>query len=103
MRRRTLKKSCVTRLGDLLDFGQQLVCPNLPHSLEIFVKVSKSVIFLVKSFLGNFYRHLAIFFVLVTLKKSDSVLRFKQSRFLEGSRPPRTHERFYPDLTPYER
>ena len=31
---------------------QQLICPNLP----------KSLIFLVKSFLGNFYRHLAIFF-----------------------------------------
>ena len=36
--------------------------PNLPHSWAIFVKVSKSIIFLVKSFLGNFYRHLAIFF-----------------------------------------
>ena len=22
----------VTRLGNLLDFGQQLICPNLPHS-----------------------------------------------------------------------
>ena len=22
----------VTRFGDLLDFGQQLICPNLPHS-----------------------------------------------------------------------
>ena len=32
--------------------------PNLPHS---FVKVSKSNIFLVKSFLSNFYRHLVIF------------------------------------------
>ena len=40
---------------------QQLFCPNLPHSWAIFVKVSKSLIFLVKSFLGNFYRHLAIF------------------------------------------
>ena len=28
----------------------------------MFVKVSKSLIFLVKSFLGNFYRHLAIFY-----------------------------------------
>ena len=27
----------------------------------IFVKVSKPIIFLVKSFLGNFYRHLSIF------------------------------------------
>ena len=41
---------------------QQVVCPNLPHSQAIFVKVSKSLIFLVKSFLGNFYRHLANFY-----------------------------------------
>ena len=40
---------------------QQLICPNLPYSLAIFVKMSKSIIFLVKSFLGNFHRHLAIF------------------------------------------
>ena len=31
-----------------------MICPNLPHSLVIFVKVSKSIIFLVKIFLGNF-------------------------------------------------
>ena len=42
----------VTRLGNLFDFGQLF---------EAFVKVSKSIIFLVKSFLGNIYRHLAIF------------------------------------------
>ena len=36
--------------------GQQLVCPNLPHSL----------ILQMKSFLGNFYIHLATF-LLVTL------------------------------------
>ena len=35
---------------------QQLICPNLPHSWPIFVKLSKSIIFLMKSFLGNFYR-----------------------------------------------
>ena len=59
----------VTRLGDLLDCGQlfkafadNLICPNLPHSLAIYVTVSKSFIFLVKSVLGNFYRHLAIFY-----------------------------------------
>ena len=45
---------------------QQLFCPNLTHSLAIFVKVSKSLIFLVKSLSGNFYRHLATF-LLVTL------------------------------------
>ena len=37
---------------------QQLFCPNLPHSQAIFVKVSKSITFLVKSILGNFYRQL---------------------------------------------
>ena len=42
-------------------FWQQLICPNLSHSYGIFVKESKSIIFLVKSFLGKFYRYLAIF------------------------------------------
>ena len=45
-----------------LSLWQQLVCPNLPHSQTILVKVSKCLIFLVKSFLVKFYRHLAIFF-----------------------------------------
>ena len=40
---------------------QQLICPNLPRSETFLVKVSKSFIFLVKSFLGNFYRHSAFF------------------------------------------
>ena len=59
--------SSVTILGDFLTLGnfkslwQQLISPNLSHSNAIFVKVSKSIIFLVKSFLGNFYGHLAIF------------------------------------------
>ena len=46
------------------NFLKPLATTNLPKSptyLGIFVKVSKSIIFLVKSFLGNFYRHLAIF------------------------------------------
>ena len=43
-------------------FFQHLICPNLSHSYWIFIKESKSIIFLVKSFLGKFYRHLAIFF-----------------------------------------
>ena len=30
--------------------------------MEFFIKVLKSIIFPVKSFLGNFYRHLAIYF-----------------------------------------
>ena len=45
--------------------SKPLATINLPKSLTflaIFVKVSKSIIFLVKSCLGNFYRHLAIFF-----------------------------------------
>ena len=40
---------------------QQLYYPNCPHCWAIFVKVPKSFIFLVKSYLGNFNRHLAIF------------------------------------------
>ena len=36
-----------------------MFCPNCPHCWAFFVKVSKSFIFLVKSFLGNFYRLLA--------------------------------------------
>ena len=54
----------VTRLGDLLDFGQvfKINLPKSPSFLGIFVKVSKYIIFLVKSFLGNFYGHLAIIF-----------------------------------------
>ena len=51
----------MTRLGDLLDFGQLFKAfssnyftqINL-HCYAIFVKLSKSFIFLVKSFLGNF-------------------------------------------------
>ena len=38
---------------------QQLICPNLSHSKAIFV--SKAIIFIEKSFWGNFYRHFAIF------------------------------------------
>ena len=49
-------------MGDLLDFGQVFKAfgPNFPHSWAIFVKVSKSISFLVKSFLGNSYRYLAM-------------------------------------------
>ena len=59
----------MTRLGDLLDFGQLFKAfgnnqfAQISHILRhFFVKVSKSIIFLVKSFLGKIYRHLAIFF-----------------------------------------
>ena len=63
-----LMSNSVTRLGDILDFGQvlkPLATINLPKSptfLGNFVKVSKSIIFPVKSFLDNFYGHLANFF-----------------------------------------
>ena len=46
------------------NFSKPLATINLPKSpklLGIFVKVSKSLIFRVKSFLGNSYRHSAIF------------------------------------------
>ena len=49
-------------LASFQSLCQQLICPNLPHSKAILVKVSKSIILLVKSFQGNFYRHLSIFF-----------------------------------------
>ena len=57
----------VTRVGAFLTLGsflKPLETINLSKSLTFlrnFVNVSKSFIFLVKSFLGNFYRHLAIF------------------------------------------
>ena len=38
-----------------------LFCPNCPYFSAIIEKMSKSFIFQVKSFLGNFYRHLATF------------------------------------------
>ena len=58
----------VTRLGDLLHFGQLFkACginyfAQITHILGNFVKLLKSFILLVKSFLANFYRHLAIFY-----------------------------------------
>ena len=59
----------VTRLGDLLDIGKHFKAHgnnNFAQSantfLAIFVNLSKSFILLEKSFLGNFYRHLAIFY-----------------------------------------
>ena len=56
----------VTRLGDFLGFGQLFKSfGNNKFAqiiLRLFVKVSKYIIFQMKSFLGNFYRHLAIFF-----------------------------------------
>ena len=40
----------------------KIILPILPTFLSIFLKVSKSFIALVKSFLGNFYRLLATFY-----------------------------------------
>ena len=60
---------------------QKLICPNLPHSQAIFVKVSKSLIFLVKSFLGKFYRHLAIFTGHTVVGKSYYLLSFLPQPF----------------------
>ena len=55
------KARSVTRLGDFLDFGQLLQAlgnnkfAQISHILEhFFVKVSRYIIFLVKSFLGIF-------------------------------------------------
>ena len=39
-----------------------MFCPHRPHFRHFFVKVSKCFNFLIKSFLGNFYRHLATFY-----------------------------------------
>ena len=53
----------VTRLGNLLDFGQLFkACGDnyfakIAHIFRQFLGI-----FLVKSFLGNFYRHLAKFY-----------------------------------------
>ena len=60
--------SSVTRLGNLLDFGTLFKAfannylPKTPTFFSNFCKGAKSLIFLVKSFWGNFYRHLAIIF-----------------------------------------
>ena len=64
--------------------------PKSPTFLVIFVKVSKSIIFLVKSFLGNFYRHLPIFlvtlllsypFLVCALYLLDKIRYFKTSNY----------------------
>ena len=49
-------------LGNLSKPVTPIILPKLPRFFGIFVKLSKSVIFLVKSFLGNFYRHLVTFY-----------------------------------------
>ena len=49
-------------LGNFLKPLATIILPKSNTFLGKFLKVSKSIIFLVKSFLGNFYRHLAIFY-----------------------------------------
>ena len=58
------EEGSVTRY-DLGNFLKPLATINLPKSQTFFCnfcKVVKSIIFLAKNFLGNFYRHLAIIF-----------------------------------------
>ena len=55
---------------------QQFYCPNYPYFRWFFVKVSKSLIFLVKSFLSNFYRHLATFYWSHCLPMTFQLLTF---------------------------
>ena len=71
-------------MGDLLDFGQVFKAfgPNFPHSWAIFVKVSKSISFLVKSFLGNSYRYLAIIFLVTLMPRYEAVAAVVELPFL---------------------
>ena len=50
-----------------------------------FLKLSKSIIFLVKSFLGNFYRHLAIFFWSHCSQAKPGALVIVRERFWKKS------------------
>ena len=59
------------------------IYPNHPHCWAIFVKVSKSFIFLVKSFLGNFFRHLVIFICPHWLGKVHSSLSKQSSKLFQ--------------------
>ena len=69
----------MTRLGDLFDFGNfskpvaTISLPKSPTFLGNFYNVSKSLIFIVKSFLGNFDRHLATFYWSHSLRPLTSV------------------------------
>ena len=75
----------VTRLGNLLDFGQvlkPLATINLPKSptfLGNFCKGVKNYHFSNENILGNFYRHLAIFFWSRCLPTMPSAFAPKQS------------------------
>ena len=62
-------RTSMTRLSDLLHFGQLFKAygdknfAKIAHIFRQFFKLSKSFIFLVKSFLGNLYRYLANFLI----------------------------------------
>ena len=80
----------MTRLGDFLHFGQLFkACGNtyfahIAHMFgQIFVEVSKYFIFLVKSFLGNFNRHLATFYWSLWLSRMDRLKEHHASRMLQ--------------------
>ena len=87
------------------NFLKRLATINLPKShtfLSNFLKVSKSIICLVKSFLGNFYGHLAIFFwslcspcksVNVVIQISASILRF--DRRCDHDKSQRKHSGYF--------
>ena len=70
----------VSRLSDFLHFGQlfkPLATISFAKSLTfiaIFVTVPKSLIFLVKSILGNFYRHFVIFIRSSEIRRLKSVM-----------------------------
>ena len=63
-----LLPTSVTRLGNLMDFGQlfkafgKINLPKSPTFLGNFCKGVKISFFLVESVLGNFYRHLTTFY-----------------------------------------
>ena len=63
------------------NFLKPLATINLLKSTQFFVNVSKSMIFLMKSFLGNFYRHLVIFSGHTDLNDRESVVgKVKEDR-----------------------
>ena len=68
---------------------QQLFCPNCQHILGIFVNLSKSFILLAKSFLGDFYGHLATFYWshCWCLMKNVSLLWAHGYPFKKGCKP----------------
>ena len=62
------------KIWQFIGLWQQLFCPILSHSLVFFVKMSKSIIFLVKSFWATFIDIWQFF--LVTLVGTISALLF---------------------------